>query len=172
MPLHDYQRNRILSFVAPEVIDPQGVGANWNLRQSLIAIGSGGLSGKGYGESAQAKLGYLPASEASNDFIFAVIAEEKGFIGGLIVLGLYGALVFNCLRIAGMARDRFGMLLCVGVAVIFSIHILVNIGMTLGLMPITGIPLPLVSYGGSFVLSCCFLLGLVQSVYRFRSDFS
>ncbi|OYV47715.1 MAG: hypothetical protein B7X06_02810 [Verrucomicrobia bacterium 21-51-4] len=117
-------------------------------------------------------MGYLPQSVAANDFIFAVVAEEIGFTGGLLVIGLYALLACNCIRIASLARDRFGMLLCVGVSVIIVVHALVNIGMTLGLMPITGVPLPFLSSGGSFVLSCCFLLGLVQSVYRFRRDFS
>ncbi len=170
VPLHDYQRNRILAFVAPEVVDPRGVGVSWNLRQSLIAVGSGGFWGKGHLNSTQAKLGYLPQSVATNDFIFSVIAEEKGFLGGLLVIGLYTLLIGNSLRIAGLARDRFGTLLCVGVAVLLMVHVMVNIGMTIGLMPITGVPLPFISYGGSFVVSCCVLQGMVQSVYRFRKD--
>lgn len=172
LPLKDYQRNRILSFVAPQVIDPKGTDTTWNLRQSLIAIGSGGLFGKGHNKGTQAKLGYLPQSVAPNDFIFSVLAEEKGFIGALLVLTLYFLLVGNGIRIAGMARDRFGMLLAVGISTIFMVHIFVNIGMTIGVMPITGIPLPFLSYGGSFILSCCFLQGLIQSIYRFRKNYS
>ena len=172
VPLKDYQRNRILSFAAPEVIDPRGIGISWNLRQSLISVGSGGLVGKGHNKSTQSKLGYLPQSVASNDFIFSVFAEEKGFIGGLFVIGLYSLLVLNGIRIAGLARDRFGLYLAVGISAIFMVHIFVNIGMTIGLMPITGLPLPFLSYGGSFVLSCCILQGLIQSVYRFRKDFA
>ncbi len=169
VPLHEYQRNRIISFVAPEKIDPTGIG--WNQRQSLISVGSGGVTGKGWTEGTQAQLGYLPRSVAHNDFIFSVIAEEKGLMGSLTVLSLFGLVLFNGIRIAGMARDRLGTLLAVGVTVLFMVHVFVNIAMTIGLVPITGIPLPFISYGGSFVLSCCLLQGLVQSVYRFRKDF-
>ena len=170
VPLHDYQRNRILSFVDPDRIDPTGIG--WNQRQSLISVGSGGLAGKGWTEGTQARLGYLPRSVAHNDFIFSVIAEEKGFLGSLTVLSLFGIVLFNGIRIAGLARDRLGTLLAIGVTVLFIVHVFVNIAMTIGLVPITGIPLPFISYGGSFVCSCCLLQGLVQSVYRFRKDFA
>ncbi len=169
LPLRDYQRNRILDFVAPEKVDPTGIG--WNRRQSLISVGSGGLLGKGWREGTQAKLGYLPRGVAHNDFIFSVLAEEKGFLGSSLVIGLYGLILGNGIRIAGMSRDRFGMLLALGVTMIFAVHVFINIGMTIGLMPITGLPLPFLSYGGSFVLSCCLLQGLVQSVYRHRKDF-
>lgn len=169
-PLRDYQRNRILGFVAPHILDPNGTGNSWNLNQSLISIGSGGLEGKGWTQGTQAMLGYLPKSVAHTDFIFSVLAEEKGFIGGLFVIGLSALLMANGIRVATLAEDRFGMLLCVGVTAIFSVHVLVNVGMTLGLMPITGLPLPFLSYGGSFLLSCCFLQGLIQSVYRWRKS--
>ncbi len=170
VPLHDYQRDRIISFVAPDKIDPMGIG--WNQRQSLISVGSGGLAGKGWTEGSQAQLGYLPRSVAHNDFIFSVIAEEKGFLGSITVLGLFGIVLFNGIRIAGLARDRLGTVIAIGVTVLFAVHVFVNIAMTIGLVPITGIPLPFISYGGSFVLSCCMLQGLVQSVYRFRKDFT
>ncbi len=169
LPLRDYQRNRFLSFVNPDKYDPIGIG--WNQRQSLISVGSGGLTGKGWTEGTQAQLGYLPRSVAHNDFIFAVIAEEKGFLGSLTVLGLFGIVLFNGIRIAGSARDRLGALIAIGVTALFTVHVFVNIAMTIGLVPITGIPLPFISYGGSFVLSCCILQGLVQSVWRFRRDF-
>lgn len=172
LPLKDYQRNRILTFTAPEVIDPTGTKDAWNLNQSLISVGSGGLTGKGWTQGTQAQLGYLPPAVSHNDFIFSVIAEEKGFLGSLTVLGLFGIVLINGIRIAGLARDRFGTLLAVGVTVLFAVHVFVNIGMTIGLVPITGIPLPFISYGGSFVLSCCLLQGLVQSVHRFRKDFT
>lgn len=172
VPLRDYQRNRILAFAAPEKIDPNGTENTYNLTQSLISVGSGGLVGKGWTQGTQAQLGYLPRSVAHNDFIFSVIAEEKGFLGSLTVLGLFGLVLFNGIRIAGLARDRFGTLLALGVTVLFTVHVFVNIAMTIGLVPITGIPLPFISYGGSFVLSCCMLQGLVQSVYRFRKDFT
>jgi rod shape determining protein RodA len=170
LPLHDYQRNRILSFINPDEYDPSGIG--WNQRQSLISVGSGGLAGKGWTEGTQAQLGYLPRSVAHNDFVFAVIAEEKGFLGSITVLGLFGVVLFNGIRIAGSARDRLGALIAIGVTALFTVHVFVNIAMTIGLVPITGIPLPLISYGGSFVLSCCMLQGLVQSVWRFRREFA
>jgi rod shape determining protein RodA len=168
LPLHDYQRERVLSFVAPDKVDPMGIG--WNQRQSLISVGSGGLAGKGWTEGTQAKLGYLPPAVAHNDFIFSVIAEEKGFLGSIAVIGLFGVVLWNGIRIAGLARDRFGALLALGVTVLTAVHVFVNIAMTIGLVPVTGIPLPFISYGGTFLLSCCLLQGLVQSVYRFRRD--
>ena len=157
-------------YLAPDKIDPTGIA--WNQRQSLISVGSGGLMGKGWTEGTQAQLGYLPRSVAHNDFIFSVIAEEKGFLGSLTVLGLFAVVLFNGIRIASHARDRLGLSLAVGVTVLFAVHVFVNIAMTIGLVPITGIPLPFISYGGSFVLSCCLLQGLVQSVWRFRKDFT
>lgn len=169
LPLKDYQRSRILAFAMPDKIDPMGIG--WNSRQSLISVGSGGLVGKGWTEGTQAKLGYLPRAVAHNDFIFSVIAEEKGFLGSLAVIGLFGVVLWNGLRIAGLARDRFGALLALGITVLLTVHVFVNIAMTIGLVPVKGIPLPFISYGGTFVLSCCLLQGLVQSVYRFRRDF-
>lgn len=169
LPLKDYQRERVLAFALPDKIDPMGIG--WNQRQSLISVGSGGLIGKGWTEGTQAKLGYLPRAVAHNDFIFSVIAEEKGFLGSIAVIGLFGVLLWNGVRIAGLARDRFGMLLVIGATALLCVHVFVNIAMTIGLVPVKGIPLPFISYGGTFVLSCCLLQGLVQSVYRFRRDF-
>lgn len=168
LPLKDYQRNRILVFAAPEVVDPHGIGASWNQRQSLITVGSGGFFGKGWKEGTQARLGYLPSTVAHNDFIFSVIAEETGFVGAVIVLGLLAALIVVTLYVASRAADRFGRLLGVGVCVILMTHIFVNIAMTIGLMPIKGIPLPFVSYGGSFLLGAFVLTGMVASVDRFR----
>ncbi|MDI1247853.1 MAG: rod shape-determining protein RodA [Lacunisphaera sp.] len=168
LPLKDYQRSRVLAFAMPNM-DPLGSG--WNSRQSLISVGSGGLTGKGWTEGTQAKLGYLPRAVAHNDFIFSVIAEEKGFLGSITVIGLFGVVLWNGIRIAGLARDRFGALLALGVTVLMAVHVFVNIAMTIGLLPVKGIPLPFISYGGTFVLSCCLLQGLVQSVYRFRRDF-
>lgn len=172
LPLRDYQRNRILGFVAPELVDPRGTGIAWNAIQATISVASGGLTGKGFANGTQAQLGYLPQSVAHNDFIYAVIAEETGFIGSVTVILLFAILIGNGFRIAGQARDLFGMLLAVGVSVIFLVHVFINIGMTLGITPITGLPLPFLSYGGSFVLSCCILQGLIQSVHRYRKDFS
>jgi len=169
LPLKDYQRNRVLAFAMPDKIDPMGIG--WNSRQSLISVGSGGLTGKGWTEGTQAKLGYLPKSVAHNDFIFSVIAEERGFLGSITVVALFGVVLGNGIRIAALARDRFGQLLAIGVTVLTGVHVFVNIAMTIGIVPVKGIPLPFISYGGTFVLSCCLLQGLVQSVYRFRRDF-
>ncbi len=172
IPLRDYQRNRILGMISPESVDPRGIGISWNYRQSLQAVGTGGPFGKGWTKGDQAQLGYLPRSVAHNDFIFAVLAEEMGFAGASLVVGIFTVLLINNLRMAAQARDRFGLLLIVGVSVIFMMHVFVNIGMTIGLTPITGLPLPFVSYGGSFILSCCILQGLVQSVYRHRRSFA
>ncbi|MDQ8205546.1 rod shape-determining protein RodA [Pelagicoccus sp. SDUM812003] len=168
-PLKDYQRNRILTFLDPGKADPRGSG--WNREQSVISVASGGPFGKGWTQGSQAQLGYLPRSVAHNDFIFSVLAEEAGFMGSAVVISLFGLLLGNSLRIAGMAKDRFGTLLTLGVVALFSVHIFVNIAMTIGLMPITGLPLPFLSHGGTFVVSCCILMGLVQSVYRYRKDF-
>jgi rod shape determining protein RodA len=172
LPLKNYQRNRILTFVAPDVIDPAGTGASWNANQAKISAATGGATGKGLFEGTQAQLGYLPQAVAHNDFIFSVIAEETGFLGSAFVVGLFCLMVANGIRIAGLARDRFGMQLAIGVSVLFLVHFFINIGMTIGITPITGLPLPFLSYGGSFVLSCFILQGLVQSVYRYRKDFS
>ncbi len=171
IPLKDYQRKRILTFVAPEVMDPNGIGANWNRIQALIAVATGGVSGKGLGNGMQAKLGYLPSAVAHNDFIFAVLAEESGFIGGMIAIGAFICLIFGCLKVASKSNDRFGAMLAIGVSVLLMSHIFINIGMTIGITPITGLPLPFLSYGGSFIISCFILLGLVQSVYRHRKEF-
>ncbi len=171
IPLRDYQRERIMTFIAPDVVDPRGTGSAWNSNQAQQAVGTGGLFGKGFQQGLQARLGYLPRSVAHNDFIFAVLAEEKGFVGGLLVIGLFTVLLANGVRIASMSRDRFGMFLAVGVTVIFTIHVFINIGMTIGLTPITGLPLPFLSYGGSFILSCCILQGIIQSVHRYRRAF-
>lgn len=171
LPLRDYQRERIMTFIAPEVVDPRGTGSAWNAIQAQQAVGLGGLHGQGWRQGLQARLGYLPRSVAHNDFIFAVLAEESGFIGGVLVIGLFTILLVNGVRIAGVARDRFGLLLASGITIIFLIHIFINIGMSVGITPITGLPLPFVSYGGSFLLSCCVLQGILQSVYRHRRHF-
>jgi rod shape determining protein RodA len=156
IPLQDCQRNRIISFVLLDVIDPAGVGVSWNLRQSLIAVGTDGAFGKGFNSGIEAKFDYLPKSVASNDFIFSVVAEERGFLGSTMVLLAYLVLVLNGLRIAALSRDLFGTYLVVRISVLFVTHFCINVGMTLGLMPITGVPLPFLSYGGSFLLFCCF----------------
>ena len=173
LPIKDYQRNRILAFVAPDVIDPRGNGVSWNQRQSLISVGSGGVFGKGVAEGTQAKLGYLPSSVAYNDFIFSVLAEESGFVGATFTVVLMAVIIiYGCLGAAQRSRDRFGQYLCVGIGVILMTHSFINVGMTVGIMPITGLPLPMLSYGGTFVLTCSILLGLVQSVYRHRKEYA
>ena len=169
LPLHDYQRNRILSFINPDKYDPMGIG--WNQRQSLISVGSGGLYGKGWTEGTQARLGYLPRSVAHNDFIFSVIAEERGFVGSVIVITLYIVVLFSGLRVAGQARDRLGKLLAVGVVTLLFSHVFINIGMNIRLMPVTGVPLPLLSYGGSSVLSSLIAMGLLQNVHLNRKGY-
>ncbi|MDF3128571.1 rod shape-determining protein RodA [Kiritimatiellaeota bacterium B1221] len=162
----DYQKERVLVFLNP---DRDPLGASWNRRQSEMAVGSGGLSGKGIGQGTQNLLGFLPTTVAPTDFIFSVIAEEKGFIGSATLLGLY-SLLFGCLaRTAVRASDMFGRLIAIGILTMLSVHVTINVAMTIGLMPIVGLPLPLVSYGGSFVVSMMLALGLVQSVHSRRS---
>lgn len=165
--IDEYQRNRILVFWDPG-IDPRGAG--WNKIQSEIAVGSGGLTGKGFLEGTQNILGFLPRTVAPTDFIFSVIAEEMGFVGCTVVLVLYAFLVGRGSSVALVARDRFGQLLVIGIATMLFTHIFVNVAMTIGMMPITGLPLPLISYGGSFMLAMMAALGLLQSVYvrRYR----
>ncbi|MEJ1972968.1 MAG: FtsW/RodA/SpoVE family cell cycle protein [Lacunisphaera sp.] len=132
-PLKDYQRNRVLAFALPDKVDPTGIG--WNSRQSLISVGSGGLTGKGWTEGTQAKLGYLPPAGRAQRLHFSrFIAEEKGFLGSITVVGLFGVVLWNGLRIAGLARDRFGALLALGVTVLLAVHVFVNIAMTIGLV--------------------------------------
>lgn len=165
--LGDYQRDRLLVFFDPGR-DPLGTG--WNSIQSGIAVGSGGITGKGYMMGTQNILGFLPRTVAPTDFIFSVIAEETGFIGSSVLLVLFAVLLGGGIRASLASRDKLGRLLAVGVVTLLFFHIFVNMAMTVGLMPITGLPLPLVSYGGSFMLSTMAGLGFVQAVYvrRFR----
>jgi len=165
--LDEYQHNRILVFWDPGR-DP--LGAGWNKIQSEIAVGSGGLSGKGFLKGTQNILGFLPRTVAPTDFIFSVVAEEVGFVGSTVVLSLFGILVGRGGSIALVAQDKFGQLLVIGIATMLFTHIFINVAMTIGLMPITGLPLPLISYGGSFMLGTMLALGLLQSVYvrRYR----
>jgi len=163
----DYQRERVLGFLNPGKVDRNSTG--WQREQSIISVASGGAFGKGWLEGSQAQLGYLPV--AHSDFIFSVIAEETGFLGSAVVVSLFGLLLGNSVRIASIARDRFGTLLALGVVALVSVHVFVNVAMTIGMMPITGLPLPFLSHGGTFMVSCCILMGLTQSVYRFRKDF-
>ena len=171
LPLKDYQRKRILTFIAPEVVDPHGIGPNWNRIQALIAVSTGGITGKGLGEGMQAKLGYLPPAVAHNDFIFAVLAEEWGLVGSVFALFAYAIVIFGCLKVASKSADMFGRLLASSIAVLLMVHLFINVGMTLGITPITGLPLPFMSYGGSFIVTSFLMMGVVQSVYRHRKEF-
>lgn len=160
--LSEYHKKRIEVFIAP---DKDPLGAGWNKRQSEIAVGSGGLWGKGFVAGTQNTLGFLPRSVAPTDFIYSVIAEEKGFIASAAVLFLFSVLVAFGMRAAVMVRDKTGRLVCAGIATMIFCHACINIAMTVGLMPITGLPLPLLSYGGSFMIVVMSALGIVQSVY-------
>ncbi len=162
--LKPYQQARLTAFLDPYA-DPQGAG--WNIIQSLIAVGSGGATGKGLTAGTQSPLGYLPIAES--DFVFAGLAEDLGFVGAVILFVLYIVLLVAALRIAFRARDAFGMLLASGVVAMILFQILVNVGMAIALMPVTGIPLPFISHGGSSLVSICFALGVLQSVSMRRA---
>ncbi len=144
---------------------------SYNVNQALISVGSGGLTGKGWRHGQQNALGFLPRGAAHNDFIFSVIAEEKGFVGSVIVLTLYSVVLFTGIRIAGQARDRLGKLLAVGVVTLIFSHVFINIGMNIRIMPVTGVPLPLLSYGGSSVLGSLIAIGMLQNVYIYRKAY-
>lgn len=159
--LQPYQQNRLLSFLNPE-IDPRATG--WHIIQSKIAIGSGGLLGQGFTAGTQKRLAFLPAQHT--DFIYSVVGEEFGFLGVLVTLSLFAALIWILIRISSKVADPFSSLVVFGVATMMLTHIVVNVGMTVGLMPITGIPLPLFSYGGSFMLTCCMAIGMAWRVSR------
>ncbi len=157
--LEDYQKNRVYTFLDPSK-DPQGRG--YNVIQSIIAVGSGSITGRGVGRGFQSQLKFLP--ERQTDFIFASTAEELGLLGSSFILGMFGVILFRLVKAAQRARDNFGMYLTLGIFFMLLYQILINIGMNLGVLPVTGIPLPLVSYGGSSLLTTLFALGLVQSI--------
>jgi rod shape determining protein RodA len=157
--LKEYQKKRIITFFNPD-LDP--LGAGYHLIQSKIAMGSGGILGKGFMNGTQCKLGFLP--EQQTDFIFSVLGEEWGLIGSLFVIGIYFILILWGLRITVQAKDRFGAILAFGVVAMLFWHVFINIGMVLGMMPVVGIPLPLLSYGGSFILSTLIGIGLLLNV--------
>ncbi len=163
--LKEYQKERIMVFLDPER-DPQNRG--WNQLQAEIAVGSGGFSGKGFMHGTHNTLGYLPQTVSNSDFIFPVIAEETGFIGAICVVVLYMLLLFSVLRTALLAPDDFGRYLCVGIATLIFTHSIINIGMSIRLLPVTGLPLPLISYGGTFLVAMMAYLGIVHSVYGHR----
>jgi rod shape determining protein RodA len=157
--LQDYQKGRLTAFLDPYA-DPQGAG--WNIIQSLIAIGSGQATGKGLTAGTQSPLGYLPIAES--DFVFAGLAEDLGFVGAVILFALYAVLLVATLRIAFRARDPFGTFVAAGVFSMLAFQLVVNVGMAMSLMPVTGIPLPFISHGGSSLLSVCMALGILQSI--------
>lgn len=163
--LKTYQMNRLKSFIDPQ-IDPLRSG--WTINQSLIAIGSGGFYGKGYLQGTQNVRGFIGRNIAFTDFIFAVIGEETGFVGGATIILLLGFLIMMCFRVGIQSRDLTGSLLTAGVAAMFFTHYFINIGMTIKVVPITGIPLPFISFGGSFLIGCMAAMGLVQSVWIHR----
>ncbi len=164
--LKPYQYKRILAFIDP-AIDPTG--AAWAINQSLIAIGSGGFKGKGFmATGSQVEQGFIPGTTVHTDYIFTAIAEQFGFIGGVVLISLFAVLVISCLVTAHQAADELGLLITIGIAAQLFFHVYQNIGMTISLMPITGLPLPLISYGGTFLVMVMFGLGLVNSVWVHR----
>lgn len=182
--LQDYQRRRLLVYFGVDYAPSSGApkaeierlkdqqrNDSHNVRQALISVGSGGLTGKGWRQGTQNALGYLPRAVAHNDFIFSVIAEESGFVGSVIVLTLYGTVLFVGIRIASRARDRLGKLMAVGVVALMFSHVFINIGMNIRLMPVTGVPLPLLSYGGSSVLVSLIAMGLLHNVHTHRRTY-
>lgn len=181
--LHEYQRQRLLvyfgiDFAQANATPKQKAEARqlqeaktYQGKQALISVGSGGVLGKGWLQGDQTSLGFLPRDAAHNDFIFSVIAEESGFLGSIIVLTLYGGVLFSGIRIAGQARDRLGKLMAVGVVALIFSHVFINIGMNIRLMPVTGVPLPLLSYGGSSVLVSLIAMGLLHNVHTYRRTY-
>jgi len=162
--LHDYQKHRVCVLLNPGS-DPLGKG--FHTIQSMIAVGSGGIYGKGYQQGTQSRLDFVP--ERTTDFIFAVYAEEFGLYGGIMLLVLYGLLVFRGLAIAVSANNRFGSLLAAGLAMMFFIYVFVNVGMVTGILPVVGVPLPFMSYGGTALLTLAVACGILMSVSRWRA---
>lgn len=156
----EYQKDRILTFINPR---SDTLGAGYNIIQSIIAIGSGKIWGKGLGYGSQSQLNFLP--EKHTDFIFAVIAEEMGFVGVLLVLGLFSIIFHRLIIISIEAQDNFGKFLVLGISFTLFYHVIINVGMNMGIMPIMGIPLPFISYGGSSLISFLVMIGIAQSVY-------
>jgi len=159
--MHDYQKRRVLTFLDPEQ-DP--LGAGYNILQSMIAIGSGGAFGKGYLQGSQNQLNFLP--EKHTDFIFTMLAEEFGFFGSMLLLGLYAVLLAAGLTVALRSRSTFGAMLAAGVTALLFMHILINCAMVMGMLPVVGVPLPLMSYGGSIMVSTVLAIGLLLNASR------
>jgi rod shape determining protein RodA len=166
MNLHDYQRERVLTFLNPQ---REPLGAGYNPIQALISVGSGGPFGRGFTSGTQSQLHFLRVQYA--DFIFSVLAEELGFIGAVVLLALFAILLLRGLRSAATSRDPFGRLLAAGVVSWLGVQVFVNIGMNLGLVPVAGVPLPLISYGGSSLLAVLAAVGVLQSVAMHRQGF-
>jgi rod shape determining protein RodA len=158
--LKDYQIMRLIVFLDPNV-DPRGSG--WNIIQSVTAIGSGGFSGKGYLQGTQSHYRFLP--QQSTDFIFSIFSEEWGFLGGILVFGLFLIICLRLVRIMKSTSDPFGAFIAAGLAAMYIFHFLINVGMTMGIMPITGIPLLFMSYGGSALTSAMVGIGMALSIY-------
>ncbi len=167
LPLKEHQQARLRTFLNPEA-DPYGGG--WNLRQAKISIGSGSLTGKGIGKGEQKFLGYLPPSVSMNDFIFCVLAEETGFAGAMTVLGLFLVLLLSGFWTAVRSDDDRGRLVAIGVMTLVFVHVYINIAMSIGLMPITGLPLPFISAGKTFLVILLASLGVVQSISLHREE--
>ena len=163
LAIEPYQRTRLLTYF--------GRSRSYNVEQALISVGSGGLNGKGWRHGTQYALGFLPRAGAHNDFIFSVIAEEEGFVGSVVILALYTVLLLSGIKIASQARDHLGQLLAVGVVTLLFCHVFVNIGMNIRLMPVTGIPLPLLSYGGSSVVCSLIAMGLLHNIHIYRRSY-
>jgi rod shape determining protein RodA len=161
--IEDYQKARLTQFASP---GGDTAGTGYNVEQSKISIGNGGLTGAGLFQGSQTKLNYVP--EQQSDFIFTVVGEELGFVGGAILLGLFALLVWRTWRTALLSSDFFGTLLCVGIMAMFAFQVFENVGMTMGIMPITGIPLPFMSYGGSSTLTMFAAIGHVLNVHPRR----
>ena len=161
--LADYQVARLTSFINPEGVDPQYV---YNVNQAQIAIGSGQLAGQGLFNGSQTKLAYVP--ENQTDFIFTVVGEELGFFGSALLLGLFALLLWRAIRIAALSRDAFGTLVAGGVIAVFAFQVFINIGMAIGIMPVTGLPLPFVSYGGTSLIGSYLMVGLLLNVHMRR----
>jgi rod shape determining protein RodA len=164
--LKPYQRERLTTFINPDY-DTQG--AAWTINQSLIAIGSGGFYGKGFtAPNTQVDLGFLPQTIVHTDFIFAAISEQLGFVGAVTVVAAFAALLLTGLLIAASATDELGRLISIGVVTLIFTHVFMNVGMTISITPITGVPLPMISYGGSFLVLILFALGILQSIWVHR----
>jgi rod shape determining protein RodA len=162
--LKEYQVARLTTFFNSEAADLQGAG--YNVNQAQIAVGSGQITGQGLLQGTQTSLSYVP--ENHTDFIFTVVAEEFGFVGATILLGFFALLLWRALRIAATSRDTFGMLIAGGVIAVFSFQLFINVGMSIGIMPVTGLPLPFVSYGGTSLIGSFIMVGLLQNVHMRR----